>query len=521
MSFPKGLRLAFSFLGIPAGIGVGAHQITDYYSSLMDFSGTFFLVKVTEGLFDKGIPVVPKDVEKAVDAILKQKQQALELIKKKRIRPLLEDLDDDLADQSEEDGHTTNRVRRETTGNIIQQVSEISQVSQTSTQQIFGAGERKFWCRYFDYSGGKENVILEYDPYCTMYNIFDVKGGAGAKKVDTSTSNAETNVVINLTGLQGKTSSLVGKELKSNDEFKKNGYYLLKLDKTKIPNANSSFTIELSEPGDGKRHSERVYHKKIATLKIQAELNGDPWEDVKFNFPSALPSSQLILKKVENVIATTVDSSSSSSSSSSPSEGEDVSYYFKSSNGNPDKLFVEEAWSLGSNGGSSSGGGTGGVSELSKKFDLSSLDKEPLEGFKSDQGKKAEGAQNGDNKHYLFNNYSDFWNYKVGDMITLYKSTQSKARRKRREAAETGKEEAQATFQVVSGALTYSYLSPRCVTKENKAKKEFKPNLRKESGGLLEIEAAKKKGYCKVKEGLPNHLLILIGYQGDSPATKK
>lgn len=119
MSFPKGLRLAFSFLGIPAGIGVGAHQITDYYSSLMDFSGTFFLVKVTEGLFDKGIPVVPKDVEKAVDAILKQKQQALELIKKKRTRRSLEDLDAGLVDQSDMDGHTTNRVRRETTGNIF------------------------------------------------------------------------------------------------------------------------------------------------------------------------------------------------------------------------------------------------------------------------------------------------------------------------------------------------------------------------------------------------------------------
>ncbi|RAO94804.1 hypothetical protein DNK47_03045, partial [Mycoplasma wenyonii] len=193
----------------------------------------------------------------------------------------------------------------------------------------------------------------------------------------------------------------------------------------------------------------------------------------------------------------------------SPSpEDEDASYYFKSSKNGDEKLYVENVWSFGS-------GAQGAVPKATtqppnKKFDLTTLDKEPLKNFGSSSQQPSQPTS--EEKHYLFKNVSDFWQYQVGDTIELYKSTKPKNGDQQQVE---GQEKKIGAFSVVAGVVTN--LSPtllRCVSKEQYDKQEFKANLRSSGENLLIDRAKDPRGdYCRKDEPAP--VLVLIGYNGD------
>ncbi|RAO95099.1 hypothetical protein DNK47_01690, partial [Mycoplasma wenyonii] len=321
MPSQRGLKLLLSVLGFPAGAGTIAYTLSGRYTSLMNFDGTFFLVKATQELYDDGIPKVPKDVQDAMDWVLGRK---------------------DTEYKSSGNGQARRRKKRETEQQSqTPQVTSSDSTTQEEKPEIFAddSKKKKYWCRYFDYSGGRDNVIMQYDPFCTLYNVFDLKSlNSSLQQASTDTTSQIQNkqITVKLEDFQAKTEDLEKKRLKSNAEFKKGGFYVLKLDKNKIPQANSTFTIEITKPGKDKWRAEKTYQPKISAVKIQAQLTGDPFDSVKLIFSNPLPSSRLLVKKVNETV-TVVDSSELSTSP--PSEDEDASYYFKSSKNGDEKLY--------------------------------------------------------------------------------------------------------------------------------------------------------------------------------------
>lgn len=496
MPSQRGLKLLLSVLAFPAGTGAIAHTLSGHYRSLMNFDGTFFLVQATEELYDSGIPKVPKDVEKAVEWMLERKR--------------IDKIGDEIGNSQ---SSKLNLKPRSTSDNSATKEQDKPEIFKDDNKE-----KKNYWCRYFDYSGGKDNVIMQYDPFCTLYNIFEAPDPAiQLKQVSAGSTSQNQNhkqQTIKLSDFQNKTEDLETKRLKSNNEFKRGGFYILKLDKNKIPRANSTFTIEITKPGIDKWNSERTYQPKISSVRIQAQLTGDPADNVELTFSNSWPSSRLIVKRVtENSAGTIVDTPSETTSSSSSTDNEEAtSYYFKhSNNSNDEKLHIEHAWSFGSKTQSGiSSGPTVTTNTKDEKFDLSTLDRAPLKNFVNNAQSPQQTTS--EEKHYLFKSVSDFWKYNVGDKIDLYKSI--KPKNGQVQTLET-EETKIGTFEIVAGALVnLSRSLIRCVRKDQLSKKtEFKPNLQQEEGLLIASSEDIEKDYCN-KDGAPSTVLILLGYNG-------
>lgn len=311
----------------------------------MNFDGRFFLVKATQELYDTGIPKVPKDVREAAEWILEKEK----------------------VENSKGKGGKSSRKKRETKNQPLTPTSASPEKEQEKPE-IFedDSKNKKYWCRYFDYSGGKDNVIMQYDPFCTLYNVFDLEDlNSSPQQAGTSNTDQNKQITIKLNDFQNKTKDLETKRLKKNSEFKRGGFYVLRLDKNKIPNVNSTFTIEITQPGTDKWKAEKTYQPKISEVKIQAKLTGDPLDSVKLTFSDPFPSSRLLVKKVKDETIT-VDSPTDSTAQSPSSDDEDTAYYFKNSTNGEEKLYVEHAWSFGN--GSQVQGTKVNVSTQKQKF---------------------------------------------------------------------------------------------------------------------------------------------------------
>ncbi|CBZ40516.1 hypothetical protein, weakly similar to ciliary adhesin protein P97 [Mycoplasma suis KI3806] len=310
MALWRGAKLAASLLLAPSGAGIGTHLLNTYYTSIMTFDGEFFLVQAVEDLFDTGIPHIPEDIITKAEEVAKQLQQAK---------------------QQEQQQQQQESQVQEQGSQVKSKLEEIKKKREENlkNQQIFG--EKKYWCRYFEYSRadsgtGIKDVTMEYDPNCKIYKIFplnkedqnpqqqtlQVSRVSGGSSSSSSTSSSSSSIpqsqqkksnlgpqVFDISQINTRGQQLKNLELKNNDDYQKGAFYLLKLDKSKITKANSMIKIELAKkPDNVNKYSENQYHEKITTLQLKAPLMGDKSQDVDFEFKnSAFPASLLLVKK--------------------------------------------------------------------------------------------------------------------------------------------------------------------------------------------------------------------------------
>ncbi|AFO52060.1 hypothetical protein MHLP_02400 [Candidatus Mycoplasma haematolamae str. Purdue] len=538
MSLFRATKLIGSLVVVPGGIGTSTHFLAELYPSLMNYEGNFFLVKATQELYDNGIPEIPTSVTQSVEKIV----QALKSAQ---------------SQTSQVQAASSQQSSDSSKYQIIQVSSEASSPQQ---KEIFS--EKKYWCRYFDYSRGPAHAIMQYDRNCTLYNIFNVGGSAAGTPVAqlASSSLSQTSSqpsqgvpkpeIIDISQINTKSSSLDSTKLKSNSQFKKGAFYLLELDKTKIPGVNPFYHIELTEEGPNTWGTERTYHKKITTLKVKAPLTGNTREKMKFSFAGNLPSSLLLLKKVANGTQAVAFQAGgppaeqvSESSESSSSQDQQYSYILKRENEtqgqSQDHVTVLNMYTVPVK---------GSQGESLKSLDLTLLDKvsyKPWEKQAEDDGKSSNNGSSitsllgnmiwsligpalvpkESEKYYLVKTVSDFWKYNKGEKVTFYKVTETpKPSRRRRntetQSAQERKETQLAKFEVVTGLLAHVATPLRCLPPgdwlSTTALRLQKPGFR-ESGKLY--TEAKNPEFCKNKNNLPPYTIILLGT--DSPNEEK
>ncbi|AGX89039.1 hypothetical protein [Mycoplasma parvum] len=516
MPLSRGISLIGSLLLAPAGFGTAAHFLKSYYRDIMNFEGAYFIVEAITELYDKGIPKIPEEVLKSAKEIAEQ------LEKEKQSKS--------------QNGVNSSSSASWTLSSSSTSSNGISQ-DQTQGEEIFSnGGKKKYWCRLFDYTvskngGGRiENVKLQYDPYCDLFKIITINSNSTSELQKASKNeNLEDYLnpqVLDIKEINQKINKLEEAKLKSNSEFQKGAFYVLKVDKNSIPNINVNTIIELSE--EPKNLSERFlkqkYHKKIAALRVRAPLIGDISQNVKFEFKNSYPSSMLLVQELSD----NVDSILISDSNLQAQAQEKVPYYYlKRQNENShlnkgkglDNLNVLNIWEfpkflIGKS-----------SSPNLNKLDLRFAEKIDLDKFgKKDELKSWWGDitkwfwnSNPSNQgnYYLIRTSDSYWDYKINEKIDLFKVMKPK-NGKKEEEKEKNDEKKLSSFKIVAGIISQLPLSTKCSLE----KFNWKDKLAYPEIFLMEIESKKNKNslnpedrFCdEVNNSIPPSSIILMGY---------
>ncbi|AGX89041.1 hypothetical protein [Mycoplasma parvum] len=364
-----------------------------------------------------------------------------------------------------------------------------------------------------------------------MFNLIPIKPQQNKNLVESSSEmklnwNSENYFkpqVLDIKEINNKINNLKNVELKNNSDFQKGGFYVLKVDKNKIPSIRVNTQIELSEtPKERIRFPEQKYHQKIATLKVKAPLVGDILQKVPFKFDVSYPSSMLLVKKINH------DSSlvkTSGEKNSSNNKEKIYSYFLKNNNKTNQDLNLQKVGVLGiwefPDFLTSSKSSTSDLSGLDLRF-AKKVDYANLKGNSHNNNSSwldiILGKEKNKEGYYLIRTDNSYWNYKIKDKINLFRVERKENQENQTNSEDASKQEENLTnFEIVSGVISQIPLSRTCSLKKFTIQDELKNPIiiwekiqnKVSTKGTIDPE----EKFCEENnENISPSTMILMGY---------